>query len=203
LDEDDIRAALAALHADVRALRPTPTVSVVTLAALAALLRWDQLDVRGGTISLLAAETKGKRDRATILSAWASSMILNTRRVPGSPYVFCSRRGKPYNPRTLLRHYQEAADEAGVEAAPGERPIFHHTRSGFGDAQVALGTPVPDVMAMAGWRDYRTMQRYLRRPAKAIAAAARARLEAARRGPRQAPVSPNVATRLNRHVAGE
>lgn len=187
--ETDVMAIVAALRASGRHVAAAIVVTAAdsgTRRGEVCYLRWDQLDVTGGTISLLAAETKGKRGRSTVLSAWASSMILATPRT-ASPYVFCSSRGRPFHPRTVLRYYQQACDEAGVQPADGERNVFHDLRGAFADQQIAIGTPVPDVMAMAGWRDYRTMRRYLRRPAQAIAAEAKARLEATRKKPKKTP----------------
>lgn len=148
-------------------------------------LRMSQLDHRDGVISLYASETKGKQDRATPLSSWTSGLIDQVERPRGCPWVFPSGRGRPYNPRTLLRYYQEACEEAGIEAAPGERNVLHDMRAGGADQQIEAGTSVPDLMKMWGWKDYRTARRYLRRPARAVAAAAAARLEAARHPPRK------------------
>lgn len=153
-------------------------------------LQLDQVDHVDGVVYLHAAETKGKRDRAVPLSAWASALILSLERPPNCPWAFPSRRAIPYYARTVLRYYQEACAEAGVAAARGERNVFHHLRSGFADRQVELGTPVPHLMEIGGWKDYRTVQRYLRRPGAAVAMEARARLEASRRrGPKRAPLN--------------
>jgi integrase len=181
--EDDTRAIVAALRARGR----HEIAAMVVVAFDGGLrrgevtrLRLSQLDHRDGVITLYARETKGRADRSTVLSDWAAETVLNLARPAGCPWVFVSRRGRPYNPRTVLRYYQQACDEAGVRAAPGERCWFHDNRSGFGDKQVTIGTPPTDVMAMAGWKDFRTMRRYLRRPAKKIAAEAKQRLDASR-----------------------
>jgi integrase len=141
-------------------------------------LRRDQLDITNGIITVYAGQTKAQRGRATVLSAWASDLIGAL--PPAPPWVFPSRFGRPYNPRTVLRLFQGAARAAGVKAAPGERVWLHDLRSGFADQQVEIGTPVSDVMKMAGWRDFRTAQRYLRRQSGKIAADAARRLDAAR-----------------------
>jgi integrase len=188
-------------HADalliVQALRARGRHAIAALVATAfdaglrrgeaCRLRLSQLDHRDGVISLFAAETKGKQDRATPLTEWVSGLIDQVERPRGCPWVFPSGRGVPYNPRTVLRYYQEACEDAGLEAAPGERNVLHDCRAGGADQMIAAGTSVPDLMKMWGWRDYRTARRYLRRPARAVASAAAARLEAARRPPHRAP----------------
>jgi len=141
-------------------------------------LRRDQLDVTNGVIVVYAGQTKSGRARATVLSQWASDLI--SALPPAPPWVFPSRLGRPYHPRTVLRLFQEAAARAGVKAAPGERVWLHDLRSGFADQQVEIGTSIADVMKMAGWRDFRTAQRYLRRQTGKIAADAARRLDASR-----------------------
>lgn len=141
-------------------------------------LRRDQLDMTNGIITVYAGETKSGRGRATVLSAWASDLIAAL--PPAPPWVFPSRLGRPYHPRTVLGLFQRAARAAGVKAAPGERVWLHDLRSGFADQQVEIGTPISDVMKMAGWRDFRTAQRYLRRQSGKIAADAARRLDASR-----------------------
>lgn len=141
-------------------------------------LRRDQLDMTNGIITVYAGQTKAQRGRATVLSAWASDLIAALR--PAPPWVFPSRLGRPYHPRTVLRLFQEAAARAGVKAAPGERVWLHDLRSGFADQQVEIGTDIADVMKMGGWRDFRTAQRYLRRKSGKIAADAARRLDASR-----------------------
>lgn len=146
-----------------------------------------QFDFSSGTILLHAKQTKGKRGRTTILSSWAERLI---RSLPphSSPFMFVTRLGKPYHPRTVLRYYQEACERAGIAAAEGETNWFHDTRSGFADTQLSLCTPTDDVMLMAGWKDKRTMERYVRRQHNEHVIAARARLEKARRrGPKKSP----------------
>lgn len=149
-------------------------------------LRTDQLDAGDGVIAIHATDTKAQRSRATVLSDWAADMIKAVERPDGCPWVFPTKRGKPYNKRTVTRYYQEACELAGIEAAPGEKNFFHDTRAGFADKQVEIGTPDQHLMVMAGWQDHRTMRRYLRRKAHKIAADAKIRLEESRRPPQRA-----------------
>lgn len=150
-------------------------------------LRAEQLDSHDGVIAIHATDTKAQRSRSTVLSDWAIDMIRAVERPDGCPWVFPTKRGRPYNKRTVTRYYQEACELAGIEAAPGERNYFHDTRAGFADKQVEIGTPDQHLMVMAGWQDHRTMRRYLRRKAHKIAADAKLRLEEHRRGPNRAP----------------
>lgn len=151
-------------------------------------LRVEQLDERDGVIAVPAPDTKAQRARATPLSDWATELIRAVPRPPGCPWVFPTKRGRHYHPRVVTKYYQEACELAGIKAAPGEKNFFHDTRAGFADNQIAVGTHMQHVMEMAGWQDYRTARRYMRRAARKIAIDAKARLEEHRRGPQRAPV---------------
>lgn len=151
----------------------------------------EQLDERDGVIAVPAPVTKAQRARATVLSDWASGLIRAVERPEGCPWAFPTRRGRPYHPRVVTKYYQEACELAGVKPAAGERNFFHDLRAGFGDNQIAVGTHMQHVMEMAGWQDYRTARRYLRRAARKIAIDAKARLEEHRRSPQRAKIVTN------------
>ena len=192
--EEDVLAIVAAAKAKGR-----PVIAAIIATAYdsglrrreVCRLRLDQLDNKAGVISIAALDTKAQRARATVLSDWATDLINAIERPPGSPWAFPTKRGKPYNKRSVTRYYQEACELAGIEAAPGERNYFHDTRAGFADKQVEIGTPDQHLMVMAGWQDHRTMRRYLRRKAHKIAMDAKARLEEHRRSPQRAKIVTN------------
>lgn len=169
-------------------------------------LRMEQIDQQEGVISIYAADTKSKRARVTVRSEWAADMIRALERPEGCPWVFVTKRGRPYHRRTVTRYYQEACDLAGIKAAPGERNFFHDTRAGFADLQIAVGTPMQHVMEMAGWQDYRTARRYMRRQARKIAIDAKARLEKhrrpAKRSPRRTTIDLDLGSKRKNEVDG-
>lgn len=152
-------------------------------------LRLEQTDERDGVILVPAPVTKAQRARVTPLSDWAANLCRAIERPPGCPWVFPTKRGRPYHPRVVTKYYQEACEAAGIKAAHGEKNFFHDTRAFFADQQISVGTPMPHVMEMAGWQDYRTARRYMRRAARKIAIDAKARLEEHRRGPKRAPIN--------------
>lgn len=163
-------------------------------------LRRDQLDVRGGQIELHHLDTKTRKPRVTLLSAWASDLIRalpRDLRFAKSPFVFVSRLGRPLNPRTVLRRYQDTCRALGLEAADGEENWFHDTRSLFIDDQLELGTPERDIRDMSGHSHKNTsaFERYVRRNrSKKAVAAAKERLDLAmsqRRGPQRQTVPPS------------
>lgn len=171
-------------------------------------LQRNQLDTSGGQILLHHLDTKTRKPRVTVLSQWASDMI---RAMPRdvrwakSPYVFVSRLGRPLNPRTVLRRYQEACRAVGVEAADGEANWFHDLRSHFIDEQLELGTPERDIRDMSGHshRNTSAFERYVRRHRqKAAVALAKERLDLAtakRRAPkRKLPMASNEDQKINK-----
>jgi integrase len=152
-------------------------------------LRLEQADERDGVIAVPAPVTKAQRARVAPLSDWAAAMCRAIQRPDGCPWMFPTKRGRPYHPRVVTKYYQEACELAGIKAAPGEKNFFHDTRAGFADNQIAVGTHMQHVMEMAGWQDYRTARRYMRRAARKIAIDAKARLEEHRRAPKRANVN--------------
>ncbi|HVX93384.1 MAG TPA: tyrosine-type recombinase/integrase, partial [Polyangia bacterium] len=145
-------------------------------------LKWAQLDFKAGAIVIDESETKARRvgTRITILSDRAAADIKAIPRMVGSPYVFPSRTGKPYHPRTFLRAFQAIAAMAGVKAADGERVVGHDARAGGITQQLELLTPQRDLMDMVGWATDQTARYHRSRGAPAVARA-KARLEASRR----------------------
>lgn len=137
-------------------------------------LRW-----RDGEISLHEMDTKGREGRITVLSQRAADAIRaipRDLRFAESPYVFLTKRGKPYHPRTFLRMFQEVAKLAGVEAAPGERVWAHDLRAGFIGQQLEIHMPERDIMEMTGHKSHDVFDRYVRRK-KGVVARARALLD--------------------------
>lgn len=190
--EDDVRAIVAAAAGKGRrviaAIIATDYDSGLRRREICR-LTIDQVDVKDGIIEIRAPDTKAQKSRVTVLSDWAAEMLAGIDRPDGCPWVFPTKRGKPYHPRTVTRYYQEACELAGIAAAPGERNFFHDLRAGFADKHVEIGTRTPHIMKMAGWEDYRTARRYMRRKGRDIAKAAKLRLEEARRPPQRAPVN--------------
>lgn len=166
----------------LRAMISTAFDSGLRRAELCRLLR-SQLRVREGMIELHELDTKARRGRVTILSERAADDIRampRDLRHKDSPFVFLTTRGKPYHPRTYLRMYQEVAELAGFEAAPGERPWAHDTRGGFVGQQLELGTPERDIMDMGGWSTREVFDRYHRRRGAGAVLRAKQRLDAKR-----------------------
>ena len=188
-DEDDVRAIVDAAKARGRHI----IAAIIATAYDSGLrrrevvkLRMDQIDSKDGVIAIYATDTKSQRARVTVRSDWAAELIEAIDRPKDCPWVFPTKRGRPYNRRTVTRYYQEACELAGIKAAPGEKNFFHDMRAGFADKQLQIGTADAHIMTMAGWEDYRTMRRYLRRKAHQIAKDAKVRLELHRRPPRRA-----------------
>lgn len=138
------------------------------------LLRRSQLKAIEGAIHLHELDTKGREARITILSARAADAIRampRDLRFADSPYVFLTKRGKPYHPRTFLRMFQELAALAGLEAAIGERIWAHDLRAGFIGQQLELHRPEREIMDMTGHKSHNVFDRYVRRKKSAVARA--------------------------------
>lgn len=130
------------------------------------LLRRAQLKISDGAIELHQQDTKGKRGRITVLSARAvdaQRAMPRDLRFADSPFVYLTKRGKPYHPRTFLRMFQEVAALAGVKAAAGENIWAHDLRAGFIGQQLELKMPEREIMEMTGHKSHDVFDRYVRR----------------------------------------
>lgn len=128
-------------------------------------VRWDE-----GLIVLHARDTKTGRPRVTVLPERASKIVqryLDHREVE-SPYVFCVASGRPVSPRNFLRDFQIACENAGLQAAEGERFWLHDLRAGFVGYHVEIGTPDRVIMDMTGHKTHSAVDRYMRVQAKWI-----------------------------------
>lgn len=153
-----------------------------------------QVHIQDGEIHLHKLDTKGRGARITILSARAATAnraIPRDIRFADSPFVYLTKRGKPYHPRTFLRMFQEVCALAGVQPAIGERVWAHDLRAGFIGQQLELGVPEREIMDMTGHKSHDVFDRYVRRK-KGIVARARQLLDDLHRKRASAQRAPEI-----------
>lgn len=124
-------------------------------------LEWPDVDLAHGRISFFAAKTHvwtTMRIPSDIVEA-----LRAIRPDVARGYVFPSptRPRQPLDQTTLWRKFRDAADKAGLQAAPGDRRVrFHDTRHGFTSAR-ARELPIQVAMRMSRHAGYRSAQRYI------------------------------------------
>lgn len=126
-------------------------------------LRWTEVDLDRGFITLPGHRTKNGKERPVPLSAVARMVLENQPRDPVNPHVF-PNTGQPTGGLckvSLWRWFKEARDAAGVTGPQGQ-PVWMHTlRHTYATDLATSGVPVHVVMAICGWTDPNVMQMYI------------------------------------------
>jgi len=135
-------------------------------------LRWSQVNLTQGYISLVGAETKGHRSRTIPLTQAAQSVLRNLAEkhrinkvldMNGNPagLVFPSRND-PNEPRDMHMSFNKAVIRAGLGNLPGAGKLrIHDLRHLCGTFLVMNGVDLETVRTILGHRDLTTTQRYL------------------------------------------
>lgn len=135
-------------------------------------LRWNQVDFKGGFITLTAEGTKGKRQRFVPLTDAALDMLKGIAERQGAGkvvdlsgkatgLVFPSRNN-PNKPRDVHMAFSRASERAGLDNLPGNgRLRIHDLRHLCGTFLVMNGVDLETVRTILGHRDLSTTQKYL------------------------------------------
>jgi integrase len=124
-------------------------------------LRWDQIDLRAGRVTLGVQDTKTRRGRQP---RFTNRVIEAVRRLPrniSSPYVFPNpKTGRPYDTTTIYDRFQIAVEAAGVKGSGGEGVWLHDLRRSFVTQSRRRGVPERVIMTMTGHRTRAVFDRY-------------------------------------------
>lgn len=115
-------------------------------------LRWAWIDLPNRSITIPAAEFKGKRSHTQALSDRAMALLL-AQRGRGEGFVFLNAKGRRYtHSNDTLR---AVCAKVGIEDFH-----WHDLRHTWATWHVRAGTPLEVLQKLGGWRDYRTVLRY-------------------------------------------
>ncbi len=153
------------------------------------LIEWSHLNLAERTVFLPAANTKSGRARTVTLTPRAMKAIQALPRYPDCPYLFASRHTKlPYDESTLWRRWRTAADDAGLEPAPGDGSVrFHDLRATGATRLSRLGAKVPAIQKILDHRSITTTMLYIRVNANDVEEAYALLAKSQRKGPHRAP----------------
>jgi integrase len=90
-----------------------------------------------------------------VTQAWVAR-ALASRNGDSSPYLFEMGPGRPWSREALVVAMGRVMRRIGIR-----RGGFHMLRHTWATRQAEAGTPIPTLMVMGGWRDWRSMNRYL------------------------------------------
>jgi len=135
-------------------------------------LRWSQVNLDEGFISLIGEETKNHRRRTIpltsaakeVLHQLAEGLIANNKVDPhGTPVgLVFPARGNPDKPRDMHMSFNRAVRRAGVDDLPGAGKLrIHDLRHLCGTYLLMEGADLETVRVILGHRDISTTQRYL------------------------------------------
>jgi len=121
-------------------------------------LEWRRVDLQAGLIHLEAQHTKGARRRSVPLNTTARTAILSRARFrakwcPGSPWVFCNRKGMRVE--NVRRSFMTACTHVGIEDFR-----IHDLRHTCAAWLVSAGVPLTEVRDLLGHRTIRMTERY-------------------------------------------
>jgi len=152
------------------------------------LLRWDQIDMRAGTVALSWSQTKSKRSGTAYLTTRAIKALRMMPRVLGSPHVFANpATRKPYSYACFHKTFRAIIAELDIKAAPGDgRPHAHDARHSLASRLSRRGAPLPAIQGILRHAHLATTARYIHTRPDEIAAA-HALLEQVRKEPRRGP----------------
>jgi len=135
-------------------------------------LRWNQVFLDEGYISLAGNETKTHQSRTIPLTSAAKDVFKNLKevlkkkkgeniRIKGTDMVFPAR-GKKGNPRDMHVGFNRAVKRAGLDSLPGFGKFrIHDLRHLCGTYLLMNGVDLETVRSVLGHRDITTTQRYL------------------------------------------
>jgi integrase len=123
-------------------------------------LRWEDLDLETGVVRVRSSSAKLGRFRLTVVGTRAIEAL---RALPqASPWVFPSPRSNgPIAPQTITWRWARLRKRAGLQGPDGD-VWLHDTRRTWGTTS-AQQLPLPDVLAMGGWRNASTLLQHYHR----------------------------------------
>lgn len=131
--------------------------AVATLLRMRAMLQltWDRVNLETGRAWIPRAHQKANRTFGLPLSSEAIRILRALRWLspPSSPYIF-TWHGKRIDDCNT-KAFQNGMERAGIEGAN-----WHTLRHTGASWAVQSGVPLPDVMILGDWKDYRSVLRY-------------------------------------------
>ncbi len=172
------------------------------------LLEWLDVDWSTRKITIPATRTKTRRARVGRITTRAADALMAIPPIAGCPYVFANPETKePWSKSWVWTRWREAADGAGIKAAPGDGAVrLHDARRTSARRLSRLGAPIAAIQRHLGHESLAVTAEYVDAN-EADVDAAHALLEAHlllvqhdRKGPQRAPGQPRENVGSVRHA---
>jgi integrase len=125
-------------------------------------LRWSQVNLEDGYISLIGIETKTHRSRVIPLTQSASSLFRDLQEKSGGSVLVFPSQNDSKKPRDLHIAFDRAVRAAGLHEMPGIGKLrIHDLRHLCATFLLMNGADIETVRALLGHKDLSTTQRYL------------------------------------------
>ncbi len=155
LEPDEEGRLLAAAAEPLRSLIVVGVNTGLRIGAEALTLRWADVELDRGTLTVLAAYAKNKQTRAVNLNSRAVEALAALKAAAHGEYVFSQRTGQPY--RSMEKPFAKACARAGLA---GSGVTLHTLRHTFVSRLVMAGVDLRTVQELGGWADLSMVQRY-------------------------------------------
>lgn len=114
-------------------------------------LKWTNLDFQRGLVHLY--DTKNGDSREIPMNDLVRNALIEVRKHPGSPFVFCNKYGKPYH--DARKSFYAAVKKSGIINFK-----FHDLRHTYASQLVMAGIDLNTTRELLGHRDIRMTLRY-------------------------------------------
>jgi len=155
LEPQEEAALLNATQEPLRSLIIVGTNTGIRIAAEALTLKWSDVDLSRGILTVQAAYAKNGRTRNIPLNSRARAALQHLKQARRSDYVFSKPNGLPY--KSVEKPFLRACEAAGLA---GTGVSLHTLRHTFASNLVMAGVDLLTVQQYGGWADLSLVQRY-------------------------------------------
>jgi integrase len=139
----------------LRSLIIIGTNTGIRIGAEALTLKWPDVDLTRGILTVQAAYSKNGQTRNIPLNSRAKEAFLYLKGISRSDYVFSKPNGTRY--KSMEKPFLKACQDAGLS---GTGVSLHTLRHTFASSLVMAGVDLVTVQQYGGWSDLSLVQRY-------------------------------------------
>ncbi len=129
------------------------TSTGLRIRAEALTLRWEDVDLMRGLITVQAAFAKSGETRTVPINAEAREMLERLAAHPNGDYVFAKPNGQPY--RSIRTAFLHACKLAGLRGV-----TLHTLRHTWATRMASAGVNVRTLQELGGWKELAMVERY-------------------------------------------